>query len=257
MQKTILVSLFLFASYGAFGQFEVASIKPSHTLQPNGEVNRRESVTATPGNLTMRNVSLKSALQWAYGVKDYQIRGPGWLGDERYDILAKAAGAVGEPELRRMLQPLLTERFKMTLHHETKELPAYVLLAGKNGPKMLAGDPAGESKMQPNGQILTVKDTSTQELADMLSTAASRILDLGIPVIDETGWKGRYTFTLDPGAFFESVRPAADKKLPDPDVLISAVMDLLQSQLGIKVELRRAPADLIVVDRAEKVPVEN
>lgn len=258
MQRAILVSLFVFASYGAFGQFEVASVKPSHTLQSNGEVNRRETITATPGSLTMRNVSFKSTLQWAYGVKDYQISGPRWLADERYDILAKAGTAADELQLRKMLQSLLTERFKMTLHHETKEIQVYALVAGKNGPKMLAGDPAGESKIQPNGQMLTVKDTSMEELADMLSTAANRMLDLGMPVIDETGWKGRYSFSIDSQAFLESVRPAAaDTRLPDPDALIAGVKDLLQSQLGIKVELRKAPADLIVVDRAEKVPVDN
>ena len=257
MQKTILLSLFALAPCVAFGQFEVASVKPSHLVQPNGELNRRENITASPGSLTMRNITLKSALQWAYSVKDYQIWGPRWLADERYDISAKAGTAADELQLRKMLRALLTERFKMTVHQESKEIQVYALVAGKNGPKMQAGDPAGESKMQPNGQMLTVKDTSMEELADMLSNAGSRVLDLGVPVIDATGWKGRYSFTVDPQSFFESVRPAVENKLPDPNVLITAVMDLLQSQLGIKVELRKAPADLIVVDRAERVPVEN
>jgi len=68
----------------------------------------------------MRNVSLKSAIRWAYHVMDYQVSGPDWLGFERYDIAARAAGPVPEEQMRTMLQALLAERFKITLHRETR-----------------------------------------------------------------------------------------------------------------------------------------
>src|ERR1700732_2290797 len=71
--------------------FEVASVKPSLTGRAGGEGSRRERVDHTPGSLTMRNVSMKSCIQWAYDVKSFQVSGPGWLETERYDVVGKAA----------------------------------------------------------------------------------------------------------------------------------------------------------------------
>ena len=108
MLRTVLgTSLMVFASSGAFGQstavapaFEVASVRVSQIGRAGGEGSRREKIQFTPDTLTMRNVSLKSAIRWAYHVFDYQVSGPDWLGTERYDIVAKAAGPVAEEELR-------------------------------------------------------------------------------------------------------------------------------------------------------------
>ena len=263
MRNTILACVFVTGCCAAYGQpaparaeFEVASVKRSELSNPNGERNRRESITAEPGSLTMRNVTLKSAVQWAYNVKDYQVSGPGWLGDERYDILAKAATTADEPQLRRMLQTLLADRFKMTVHHETKVLSMYALVVDKNGPKLTAGDPAGKTNMRPDGQKIVVTDTSMAEVADLLSNFATR-MNLAEPVIDQTGLKGRYNFTLDGAAFMQRVTEAGTTQLPDPDVVINAVQEVLQKEMGLRGELRKAPADVIVVDRADKVPVEN
>ena len=79
--------------------------------------------------------ALKSAIRWAYHVMDAQVVGPDWLANERYDIMAKAAGPAPEAELRVMLQALLAERFKLAVHRQTKEMSAYALTVGKNGPK--------------------------------------------------------------------------------------------------------------------------
>ena len=269
MPKIIPVAgLLISACCGVFGQapaaraeFEVASIKPSQLSNAGGERIRRESVTADPGNLMMRNVSLKSALQWAYGMKDYQVSGPGWLGDERYDIIAKAGPTADEQQLRKMLQVLLTDRFKMTIHRETKILSAYALVVDKNGLKMRAGDPAGKSSIQPaagsSGLRAAVTNMSMDEIADLLSNGGPKILNLSEPVVDQTGLKGRFNFTIDAEAFMQKFSEAAAAGRPDPDFVINAVQEVLQSQLGLKAELRKAPVDLIVVDRADKVPVEN
>jgi uncharacterized protein (TIGR03435 family) len=242
-------------------EFEVASVKPSQLSNPNGERNRRENISADPGSLTMRNVSLKSAIQWAYDVKEVQVSGPEWLGDERYDILAKAATTAGEPQLRQMLQSLLTDRFKMTIHRETKVLSMYALVVDKNGLKLTAGDPAGKTNLQPdgpNGTKLTATDMSIGEIADLLTMGATRMLNLPEPVVDQTGLKGRYSFTLDAGAFMQKVTDAVGAgQRPEPDVLINAVQEVLQKQMGLRGELRKAPMDVIIVDRAEKVPVQN
>ncbi len=268
MRNTVLACVFVTSCCAAYGQpaparaeFEVASVKRSEISNPNGERNRRESITAEPGSLTMRNVSLKSALQWAYGMKEYQVSGPGWLADERYDILAKAATTADEPQLRRMLQALLTDRFKMTVHHETKELSMYALVVDKNGPKLTAGDPAGKTNIQPDGPSgtkIVVTDMSMEEIADLLSNGATRMLNLPEPVVDQTGLKGRYSFTINAAAFMQRLTDAGvATQRPDPDVAITAVQEVLQSQMGLKGELRKSPADVIVVDRADKVLVEN
>lgn len=133
ISRAVAIS-FLLSAVCAFPQarFDVASIKPSRL---SGEGRNRENVVANPGSLTMHNVSLRSALQWAYNMKEYQVFGPAWIGDERYDISAKAADPVGEQQLCGMLQNLLANRLKITLHHESRVLPFYALLVAKNGPK--------------------------------------------------------------------------------------------------------------------------
>ena len=82
----------------------------------------------------MENVRLSSALKWAYQLQDFQISGPPWIQSDRYDIIAKTEAPVSEGELRRRLQNLLAERFKLVSHHETKVLPAFELTVGKEGP---------------------------------------------------------------------------------------------------------------------------
>ncbi len=83
----------VFAAPAAFGQtasapaaFEVASVKAS---KASGEGGRRDNIQVSPGSLSMRNVSLKTAIRWAYHVMDFQVSGPDWLGNERYDIMAR------------------------------------------------------------------------------------------------------------------------------------------------------------------------
>jgi uncharacterized protein (TIGR03435 family) len=243
---------FLLSAACAFAQtsFDVASIKPSKL---SGEGRNRDIITANPGALTMQNVSLKSALQWAYGMKEYQVSGPAWIGDERYNISAKAAEPVGEAQVRAMLQKLLADRFKIALHHERKDLPIYALLVAKNGPKLTRGNPDGKSELQPKGMSLTAKDTSMSEVADLLTQIATR-LNLP-PALDMTGLKGRYNFTVDASDFLQSI--GAGNVAPDPAAIITGVSEILQEQLGLKAVLRKTPTDVVVVDRAEKLPTEN
>jgi uncharacterized protein (TIGR03435 family) len=137
----------------------------------------------------------------------------------------------------------------------------YALTVDKNGLKLTAGDPAGKSNMQPdgpNGTKIAVTDMSIGEVADLLTMGATRMLNLPEPVVDETGLKGRYSFTLDGAAFMQKVTDAIGAgQRPDPDVVINAVQEVLQKQMGLRSELRKAPMDIVVVDRAEKVPVQN
>jgi uncharacterized protein (TIGR03435 family) len=138
-------SLTLMAACTAFAQgnppaFEVASIKPA-APQEQGKMMVRMGGDA--GRVDYANVSLKDVLARAYDVKRYQIRGPAWLDSERYDITAKVPDGVPKEQIPAMLQALLSERFRMTIHRESKDEPVYALIVGKGGPKLTkseAGD---------------------------------------------------------------------------------------------------------------------
>lgn len=110
--------------------FEVASIKPTQTPQGRGLASLREDINTDPARLTMTNVALKTAIRWAYKAGIYEISGPDWLNDVRFDIVAKAANPVPEDQLRLMLQSLLKERFRMEAHRESRQLSGYALLVG-------------------------------------------------------------------------------------------------------------------------------
>jgi len=201
----------------------------------------------------MHNVSLRSALQWAYRMKEYQVSGPTWIGDERFDISAKAADAAGEDQLRAMLQNLLADRFKIALHREKKDLPFYALLVAKNGPKLAAGKADGKGNIQPKGMGLEAQNTSLSEVADILTLVATR-MNLP-PVVDMTGLKGRFDFTVDATDLLQSL--GAGNAAPDPSAIMVGVSEILQEQLGLRAELRKTLTDVLIVDRAEKLPTEN
>lgn len=264
MHRTALcVSLTVLTASQAFGQsapaapaapaFDVASVRVSQIGKAGGQGSRRQSIQFSPDSVTMRNVSFRSCIQWAYHVMDYQITGPDWLAGERYDIAAKSADAVPEDQLRRMLQTLLAERFKLALHRQTKDLPAYVLLVAKGGPKFKESETEGEPSVDPqlNRMAVVIQRTPLSQLVDVLSNI------LRAPVLDETGLKGKYDVTLDVAQYLPEIgegRGGGGRAPIDP---IPIIMTGLQEELGLKLESRKMPLDLLIVDHAEKVPTEN
>lgn len=230
--------------------FDVASVKVSQIARTGGEGSRRERVDHTPGSLTMRNVRMKSAIQWAYNVKSYQVAGPDWLESERYDIVGKAAGEVDEDQLRLMLQTLLADRFKLTLHREEKVLGVFALTVGKGGPKFKESETQGEMAMQGGrgGRFSgTVQRITMAQAADLLSQPLNR------PVVDETGLKGRYDVTIDVAAYLGNEAQMKEIQA-DPTQIIFAIV---QEQLGLKLEPKKSTVQLLIVDGAERVPTEN
>src|SRR5580658_7705186 len=109
--------------------FEVASVKPSPP-SPDGAIRvmvRGGPGTSDPGQITYRGRSLKDLISSAYGVKSFQVSGPGWLDTERYDIAAKIPEGTTKEQFNVMMQNLLAERFKLALRREKKEFPLYEL----------------------------------------------------------------------------------------------------------------------------------
>jgi uncharacterized protein (TIGR03435 family) len=219
--------------------FDVASIKP-HLPTPGPF---RSSTQVDPQGIRYSNVTLKSAIAQAYSVASYQIiGGPEWLASERYDIMAKAGTPTPKPQLMLMLRALLEERFGLRLHQETRELPIYALVVGKGGPKIRPVEDTGATELGGgDDHQLTARQVSMEALARTFSRQFNR------QVVDMTGLHGVFDFNLDyaPG----------DAATPD-DALAASIFTAVQEQLGLRLEARKGPVEVVVIDHTGK-PSQN
>jgi uncharacterized protein (TIGR03435 family) len=277
--------------------FEVASVRPS-VPDANGRLNlsppRGGPGTDDPERFSNAGVSLKGLVLMAYNVKSYQVTAPAWLDTERYDIVAKIPPAASKEQFNQMLQNLLTERFHLALHRETKELPAYELVIGKNGSKLKettmdlsAPAPAGARgpiKMDPNGfpvldrvgmmTMMTSRNNVVEARLVAKAQPVSMLLQmlegqLKGPVLDKTGLTGKYDFTLEYSPDTTIVMPLLAEGPPGgapggttggtpPEITSGPPLGkALQEQLGLRLEQKKAPLELLVIDRADKTPTEN
>ena len=258
-------------------EFEVASVKPA---APTGPGNLSVGVHIDGAMVRCSYLSLLNYLNMAYDVKDFQIIGPDWLASERFDIVAKRPdGVEGEKALRGMMASLLQDRFKMTLHRETRDLPAYALVVGKGGLKIKEVPPdtdADMSKVDVNvtggGQggttvnlgggsslsyqmtTMTAKKVTFASITDSLSKFLDR------PVVDMTGLNGRYDFKLEYSAAelrnLVKASGADASMIPDfGDPTISIFTSV--ETLGLKLEARKSPVEVIVIDSVQKTPTAN
>jgi uncharacterized protein (TIGR03435 family) len=233
----VLTSLALAADAPAF---DVASIRPSE--------GGREAVDLAPGGVTMRNMRLTGVIRWAYNVLDVQVSGPDWLNTTRFDIVAKAATPAKEPELRTMMQKLLADRFKLELHRQTKEVNAMVLTVAKNGHKLKEVQEEGSPSFSTGRLNLTGKGATIAQLITFLSRETRQ------PIVDQTGLTGRYDYFLDINAYVtEEMRGQPGPPVEAPSIIANA----MQAQLGLKVEGKKTPLEVLIVDKMEKMPTEN
>jgi uncharacterized protein (TIGR03435 family) len=223
------------AKAGGPAAFEVASVKPSPP-EVHGS-----TMHLDPGRLTCSGASLKELIQRAYNIKNYQISGPDWLDTERYEIAAKFPGTYGVDQVVQALQALLVERFRLTVHRESKEMAVYGLVVGKGGFKFQETE-IGAGGISGYRGKLVAKKVSMARLAEFLSTRVDR------PVIDMTGISGIYDFTLE---------WAPDGNAPADSGPTADIYTAIEQQLGLKLETRKAPVEMLVIDHAEKVPIEN
>ena len=222
-------------------QFDVASIRPSTLVAPSDS--NPESIDIAPGGrLTMRNIRLSACLKWAFDVQDSQLSGPAWIELERYDIVAQGTGSRTTNNLKLMLRSLLADRFKLALHHAKKEESVYGLVVAKNGPKFSESKEDGKSDIRRTPVGVTAEKTSMAEFADMLSG------QLGTPVADMTGLKGRFDLAFD-------LRPYVANQTA-PQSIASLVVEAMEEQLGLKLQSVKTIVDTLVIDHIEK-PSEN
>jgi uncharacterized protein (TIGR03435 family) len=254
--------------------FEVASIKP------NKSGTGMSLLRTTPVGFSASNISLKAVIQHAYGVEENQIFGaPGWLGSELFDIEAKVSSSDTDalhnlnPDQRRlMLQPLLADRFQLKVHREARDLPVLVLVVAKGGPKLHEAKP-GDT--YPNGlkgfdggggpgMMLMRPGQLTAQGVDLSSVAKQLSQQLGRTVQDKTELSGKYDFTLQwtpderGGPMSAATQGGGSRSddAPPPDSSGPSLFTAIQEQLGLKLESRKAPVEVLVIDHVA-APSEN
>jgi len=254
-------------------KFEVASIKPAAP----GTRGTRSRFTPG-GNFTASNISLKELIAAMWRIPEFQISGgPAWLGSARYDISAKPENAPKDDEILPMAQSLLADRFQLRVHRETKELPILALVVARNDGKLgvglarstetdcaapdpskaparpEAGKPFAPSCGRINRSPRLVRATSIS--LSVLAQSLSEIL--GRTVVDQTGLTGNFNVTMEwtPDDAQLSLLPLDASRL-SVESAGPSIFAAIQEQLGLKLESRKGPVEVLVVDRAEK-PSEN
>ena len=238
----ILSSGLLLSASAVFGQtadakveFEVASIKAAQPLAAQAAAGKLHvGMTIDGARVDIGSLSLADLIPIAFRVKPYQVSGPGWMSSERFDVIGKIPDGAGKEQVPEMLQALLADRFKLTIHRDNKDQPVYALVVGKNGSKLKEAVPEPEpppsaddskkgivigsadgsqTRVIQDGKGLVVRGGQTgnmrmrpgpdgsmrMEASNMTMVALADALArfAGRPVIDMTELKGGYQVTLD------------------------------------------------------------
>ncbi|MDR3698788.1 MAG: TIGR03435 family protein [Candidatus Sulfopaludibacter sp.] len=286
-------------------EFEVASVKPSEpvtqAMVASGKIHagmKIDNARVDIGLMTMMQLITK-----AYDVKQYQVQGPDWMLLTPYDIVAKMPEGATKEQVPQMLQALLADRFKMTMHRDMKERPVYALVLAKGGSKMTPFKPdpelaangavsgSNEATVKVGAGSSTVSDgTGMQQKVTPSADGKGMHIEInkvsmgllcealfrfvGRPLVDMTNLKGDYNVTLDismadimamqkavglaaagapaGGGGGDAARPADAAS----DNSGSSVVESLAA-LGLKMEPRKTPLEMLVIDHIEKTPTAN
>jgi uncharacterized protein (TIGR03435 family) len=232
---------------GAQPAFEVASVK----LYVSGSRGDRSD----PGRF-VGTFSIAGLIRRAYGLQaDRQLVGPEWIDTLFLDINAKMPEGATKEQIPRMLRTLLVDRLRLTVHQESRTMPVYELTVGKAGPKMKEVDP---SKFI-NEILRSPLSRGFRGHVTMSRLAAFLSQDLDRYVLDSTGLKAIYDVDLKWTAD-EAIAPLRAGEPPQQLPVMNDWPNLflaIQQQLGLKLESRRAPVNVLVVDHVERVPTAN
>ena len=197
MLRNILLLLCFSQNQTTSPSFDAATVKANKS----GEARMAVDFLAG-GRFSATNVPLKILIALAYHVRPEAVTGgPGWLGTDRFDVVAKALQTTPPDEIRRVLQTLLAEQFKLEMHTDQKIMPAYALLPGKARLKLQPSEPAllTGQRCRPGEPIAGEKHVVCEHMtmalfADVLQELAPR--EIAVPIVDQTGIQGTYTFNL-------------------------------------------------------------
>lgn len=237
--------------------FEVASVRPSN----GGQIVALKGGPGTrdPTRVSAKGVTLPNFLMAAYDVLGDQISGPASITTDRYDLQANIPAGATNQQYRLMMQNLLAERFHLTLRRETKDFPVYTLVLAKGGPKLK--ESAGDTKNPDHGADrsvttdgvvrFTAVNESLQEFAAYLKLPLGFIDGhvMTAHIEDKTGLTGRYDFTLE----YDWVLASPNAPGATPEAALPSLQSALERQLGIKLEHRKAPLDVLIVEHYDRV----
>lgn len=242
---TVICALLLAAQEGAPKEFDVVSIKPNNSGPRRTNLSPFSYLPG--GRFTAVDVTLVDLIQNAYSTRRIQMRGgPDWIDSERFDVIAKAETSDANftrDEWNQMIRALLEDRFKLAMHQEMQEMEVYALALGKTQPKLQEpkeGEPTNLTG-GPRGQMIFTR----MPIIGLVNTLSNM---LRVPVMDDTGIKGFFDFTLDPLQFAAEQRGGPDPPGAFGDLALTAV----QEELGFKVVRRKEPVEITVVDHAER-----
>jgi uncharacterized protein (TIGR03435 family) len=253
--------LFLIATSFSHAQsFEVASVKP---VPSDTEWSYR---FPSGGRTVLTGCRLRDLILLAWRIQGFRVLGTtGWMDSERFNVEAKAEGNPGPEESRRMLQSLLADRFRLTFHRETRDLQTYSLVPAKAGARMTPSRPGictpydDSSSLSPAGADLPVcgfrnylrkpengPPAMVIEALGLDMSRFARVLAalLAGPVNDATGIAGAWDFHLE--------FAPDDRLVPGVDNSGPSLVTAIQEQLGLKLETRRGPVEVFVVEHAER-----
>ena len=264
----ILAGLTLAQPKAGGPSFEVATIKsvrdvfgsrfpllgPAISPHQPGDIPMKD-----PERVMLKSMPLRSLIAMAYRLRQNQVRGPEWMESDLFDLEAKVPPGTPKAQVNEMLQSLLRERFGLEVHHETKELPGYALLVGKGGPKLTAAPRFDPAPNQDESQVRAALAQQALSLTrvDRPPVGATRYRFKGIdagqiagiisqlaqaPVLDMTRLKGTYDVEL------EITADAANRDIS----IVEAV-----EKLGLQLQGKRIPTDLIAVDKVLRTPTPN
>jgi uncharacterized protein (TIGR03435 family) len=256
----MLASLLIFSIHhlhceeiGKAPAFEVASITPCKPDAPEPPMEHAglAQFTYPGGRFSANCTTLKFLLEWAYGIQPAQHSdGPGWVGTDRYDIVAKAEGNPSDAQMKLMMQMLLGERFRLRLRRESREVTAYVIAVGKTPPHLVRAKEEETHSVRVDPQTgadqrvvyrVIITRFSLAELGDLFGRQLGRV------VVDRTGLDGDFDFNLDLAPDESHASPV------DPSLLIVA----LREQVGLTVKSEKTPVDFLVIEGVEKVVAGN
>jgi uncharacterized protein (TIGR03435 family) len=249
-------------SFAGAPSFELASIKPSPP--PNVNITK-VGCSGGPGSadpimILCENMPLSALVMKAYGMQPYQLseKTPSWLMSP-FDMVAKVPPNTSGEQVLVMWRNLLAERFKLTVHHENKDVPVYALVIAKGESKLIGVTtdgpmPAGHGPGTKSRGVLAPAKGCDRHVSSDDMEIASLVHGLSVslqrPVINDTGLTGRYKIELQ--------WLKEDASTSDPESFFCpTIFEAVKEQLGLQLEPRKRQIEILVIDHAEKMPTEN
>ena len=240
--------------------FEVASVKPAREKKTGCSGGPG---TTDPGLWRCGNVSLANLISLAYDLLPYQFQPLHWMFDSRYDVVARVGRGTTKEQFRQMQQDLLVKRFHLQFHYQAKEMPVSELTVVKRGLLKESAAPPPEQRDFVPGPMSSLDGSRHWNITNVSMEEITPIfaLELGVPVRDATGLKGRYDLSL---SWYREIPSEQKARLEAMGETVTTggeggptLRRAVQDQLGLKLEVKKGTVPVMLIDHADTVPVAN